>query len=81
MLTGRRIGEQKPGQYKGTRDSQKPVVLEGHWQEADVEEQVKHDTVNKLEVSRPTRGIVTVQNLHDFPFPNQILVLIQGFTI
>lgn len=40
-----------PGELKPTRSSRQPVIIEGNWQEPTVEEQLKHDTVHKLEVS------------------------------
>jgi len=48
--SGRRLDELNPGEYKGTKNSQKPVVVEGHWEEPTPEEQQKHDTVHKLQV-------------------------------
>ncbi|XP_064601230.1 doublecortin domain-containing protein 1-like [Liolophura sinensis] len=93
QMKGRRFGEQKPGQYKGTRDSQKPVVLEGHWQEADVEEQVKHDTVNKLEshlaeVRANQKGgntrvvnVNTSRRLYKQPNMKRVLVFPNGETV
>ena len=50
MYSGRRLEELNPGEYKGTKNSNKPVVVEGHWEEPTPEEQQKHDTVHKLEV-------------------------------
>jgi hypothetical protein len=47
---GRRLDELSPGEYKGTKNSNKPVVVEGHWEEPTPEEQQKHDTVHKLQV-------------------------------
>ncbi|KAH3884070.1 doublecortin domain-containing protein 1-like [Dreissena polymorpha] len=48
-MKGRRLDELSPGEYKGTKNSQKPVVVEGHWEEPTPEEQEKHDTVHKLQ--------------------------------
>ena len=50
LITARRIEDMNPGEYKSTRSSKQPVVIEGNWQEPSVEEQMKHDTVHKLEV-------------------------------
>lgn len=46
--------ELNPGEYKGTKNSSKPVVVEGHWEEPSAEEQQKHDQVHKLEVTNFT---------------------------
>ena len=48
--SGRRLEELNPGEYKSTKNSVKPVVVEGHWEEPTVQEQEKHDTVHKLQV-------------------------------
>jgi len=50
--TARRMEDMSPGEYKSTRNSKQPVVIEGNWQEPTVEEQIKHDTVHKLEVNK-----------------------------
>ena len=38
-----------PGEYRSTRSSKQPVIIENNWQEPTVQEQLKHDTVHKLE--------------------------------
>lgn len=48
-MRARRMEDMSPGKYRSTRSSQQPVVIEGHWQDVTVEEQMKHDTVHKLE--------------------------------
>ncbi|XP_060074536.1 doublecortin domain-containing protein 1-like [Ylistrum balloti] len=48
-MRARRMEDRSPGKYRSTRSSQQPVVIEGHWQDVTVEEQMKHDTVHKLE--------------------------------
>ncbi|XP_053391549.1 doublecortin domain-containing protein 1-like [Mercenaria mercenaria] len=49
QMKGRRLDELSPGEYKGTKNSNKPVIVEGHWEEPTAEEQQKHDTVHKLQ--------------------------------
>ncbi|KAL4224512.1 doublecortin domain-containing protein [Mactra antiquata] len=49
QMKGRRLDELSPGEYRGTKNSNKPVIVEGHWEEPSPEEQQKHDTVHKLE--------------------------------
>ena len=51
-----------PGELKPTRDSKQPVIIEGNWQEPTVEEQLKHDTVHKLEVCRHYTLSVYIQS-------------------
>ena len=51
-----------PGELKPTRDSKQPVIIEGNWQEPTVEEQLKHDTVHKLEVCRHYTFSVYIQS-------------------
>ena len=50
QMKGRRLDELSPGEYRGTKNTMKPVVVEGHWEEPTAEEQQKHDTVHKLQV-------------------------------
>ena len=50
QMKGRRLEELSPGEYRGTKNTMKPVVVEGHWEEPTPEEQQKHDTVHKLQV-------------------------------
>lgn len=54
------MDELNPGEYKGTKNSNKPVVVEGHWEEPTAEEQQKHDTVHKLQVNHLNQYIVTI---------------------
>lgn len=49
QMKGRRLEAQNPGEYRPTRSSIQPVVVENNWQEPTVAEQLKHDTVHKLE--------------------------------
>ncbi|KAL5007685.1 hypothetical protein ScPMuIL_016491 [Solemya velum] len=49
QMKGRRLEEQSPGEYRGTRSSRQPVIIEGNWQEPSVKEKMKHDTVHKLQ--------------------------------
>ncbi|XP_052801857.1 doublecortin domain-containing protein 1-like [Mya arenaria] len=49
IMKGRRLDELSPGEYKGTKNATKPVVVEGHWEEPTAEEQQKHDSVHKLQ--------------------------------
>ncbi|KAK3103714.1 hypothetical protein FSP39_021266 [Pinctada imbricata] len=49
QMKARRYEDMNPGEYKSTRSSKQPVIIENNWQEPTVEEQLKHDTVHKLE--------------------------------
>ncbi|KAL8603779.1 hypothetical protein ACOMHN_058514 [Nucella lapillus] len=49
QMKGRRLKDQSPGAYKSTLSSSQPVVREGHWQEATVQETDKHHSVAKLQ--------------------------------
>ncbi|KAJ8298661.1 hypothetical protein KUTeg_022721, partial [Tegillarca granosa] len=49
QMKGRRYEDMNPGEYRSTRSSKQPVIIEGNWQDPTVEEQMKHDTVHKLE--------------------------------
>ncbi|XP_046543933.1 doublecortin domain-containing protein 1-like [Haliotis rubra] len=49
QMKGRRMEELNPGEYKSTLSTSQPVVIQGQWQELTPQEQVKHDTVHKLE--------------------------------
>ncbi|XP_061182929.1 doublecortin domain-containing protein 1-like [Saccostrea echinata] len=49
QMKGRRIESQNPGEYKPTRSSRQPVIVENNWQEPTVAEELKHDTIHKLE--------------------------------
>nr|XP_022337319.1 uncharacterized protein LOC111133328 isoform X2 [Crassostrea virginica] len=49
QMKGRRLEAQNPGEYRSTRSSRQPVIVENNWQEPTVAEQLKHDTVHKLE--------------------------------
>ena len=53
-IAGRRLDELNPGEYRGTKNTLKPVVVEGNWEEPTPEEQQKHDTVHKLQVYSKT---------------------------
>ena len=50
QMRGQRLKELSPGEYRGTKNRLKPVIVEGHWEEPTAEEQQKHDTVHKLQV-------------------------------
>lgn len=50
LFEGRRFKDLSPGAYRSTLSSQQPVIIEGHWQDITVEEQVKNETLQKLQV-------------------------------
>ena len=51
---GRRLDELNPGKYQTTMNPARPVLIEGHWQDPSLDEQIKHDTVHQLQVSSTT---------------------------
>ncbi|XP_025087629.1 uncharacterized protein LOC112560197 [Pomacea canaliculata] len=50
QMKGRRFKDLSPGAYRSTLSSQQPVIIEGHWQDITVEEQVKNETLQKLQI-------------------------------
>jgi hypothetical protein len=63
-ISGRRIESQNPGEYRATRSSRQPVIVENNWQEPTVEEQLKHDTVHKLETHLAEVKAVQKEKIH-----------------
>lgn len=89
QMKARRFEEMDPGELKPTRNSQHPVIIEGNWQEPTVEEQLKHDTVHKLEThlaevkknqteKRKTMSIVTSGRLYKQPDTKRVMVYPNG---
>ena len=50
QMQGRRLAGGAPGEYQGTSNPDRPVYVHGHWQEAPIDELLKHDTVHQLQV-------------------------------
>ncbi|XP_052066407.1 doublecortin domain-containing protein 1-like isoform X1 [Mytilus californianus] len=87
QMKARRYEEMDPGELKPTRSSRQPVVIEGNWQEPSVEEQLKHDTVHKLEThlaevkknqKEPTKTIGTSGRLYKQPDTKRVMVYPNG---
>lgn len=64
FISGRRLESQNPGEYRATRSSKQPVIVENNWQEPTVEEQLKHDTVHKLETHLAEVKSVQKEKIH-----------------
>lgn len=89
QMKARRFDEMDPGELKPTRSSKQPVIIEGNWQEPTVEEQLKHDTVHKLETHlaevkknqkepNKTLGIDTAGRLYKQPDTKRVMVYPNG---
>ncbi|XP_076116553.1 doublecortin domain-containing protein 1-like isoform X1 [Mytilus galloprovincialis] len=87
QMKARRYEEMDPGELKPTRSSKQPVVIEGNWQEPSVEEQLKHDTVHKLEThlaevkknqKETTKTIGTSGRLYKQPDTKRVMVYPNG---
>ncbi|ESO97509.1 hypothetical protein LOTGIDRAFT_152600 [Lottia gigantea] len=90
QMKGRRLESQKPGEYKTTLDSKKPVVKEGNWEQPTVEEAIKHKNVSKLEShlneirnnqktgSNATLNVRTTRKLYHPPSTIRVMVYPNG---
>ncbi|XP_013404290.1 uncharacterized protein LOC106169385 isoform X2 [Lingula anatina] len=90
QMQGRRLEELNPGEYKPTRSTRNPVLIEGNWQEPTFDEQRKHDKVHQLqshlsevkaaqkEVTKTKPTVNISRNLYAQPVVKRILVFPNG---
>ena len=60
QMQGRRFQAGDAGEMMGTSNPDRPVYIQGHWQEATMDELMKHDTVHQLQVRAVKYKIISV---------------------